>query len=337
MEIEYISKDTIENFYNVNGIDVVIDNVYPSFAYTTYYLKLNTMPKIAVLKRLLGELEVYIGTSVKMEFKVASMTFKLVIKNRKRVYPTFFEYCNALKDKPTCMLLGVDEENKPIVYSIHDTKSMLIGGSAGGGKSVAMHNLICSLMCYSNDKQVRFAFIDLKQCELPRYDKLKRSVMNCATTYDKAIETLEYLNVLIDERYSYMREKGIRKASEKDFPTIVCFIDEYAMLTSINQDKVDKLVSRIASTGRACNIYVIVATQHAVNSTISNTIRANLQSRIGLRSTNIAQSNNIIGSRDCVDLLGYGDSYLSIDGVSGLIHSQFTFISDNDLDIMLGD
>ena len=75
-------------------------------------------------------------------------------------------------------------------------------------------------------------------------------------------------------------------------------------------------------------MFIVVATQHAISSIISNTIKSNLQSRVGLRTSNMAQSSCIIGTRDCVDLLGYGDSFISFDGVAGLQRVQVCNIDE---------
>lgn len=330
--IEYYSSDSIVEFLQQNKIYVKAIEVYPSFAFTTYLMEFIEIPKLSYFNQVLKRLEIYLGSSIKYTDKFISNGFKLSVKNSKRIYPDFLSYCDNLKGcKPGSMLLGLDEMNKPVIENIENTKSILIGGSSGGGKSVALHNIINSLLCFTDYHDIKVAFIDLKQCEFKFYKDSSSLMLPIANDYASAINTLKHINSIIDKRYKYMQENGIRKATTKDFPIQITFIDEYAMLTAINQTEVDNLVSRIASVGRACNCYIVIATQHAINKVISNTIRANLQSRIGLRAMNIAQSSAIIGTRDLIDLIGYGDSYLLIDGQSGLKHVQICNITDDDL------
>lgn len=332
MNFEYITPGEISDFLNSQGLLCDFCKISPSFAFTSYYFTFLIYPKNSILKTAINNLKRYIGIDLEYKEGGASNQFIITIKNKKRIFPGFFDYCNILKTAPSgSMLLGVDTENKPFTATIYDTKSIFIGGASGGGKSVALHNLITSLMCFS---KFEYAFIDLKKCEFEFYKGLSNLIAPVANTFSEAVKVLKHINDIIDKRYKVMSKKHIRKATENDFQTLVCFIDEYALLTSINQKEIDTLVSRIASVGRACNCYVVIATQHATNVVISNTIRSNLQSRIGLRCMNTAQSLNIIGSPELTSLIGYGDALLSIDGMPGLKHVQVCSINDDDLDLI---
>ena len=329
MNFEYIEPDSITQFLNGEGLMCDFKSVAPSFAYTTYYFNFVSYPKNSILKKAIQNLERFTGSELEYHEGGAPNQFIISVKNEKRIFPAFLDYCNILASAPSgSMLLGLDEQNQPITASIYDTKSIFIGGASGGGKSVALHNLITSLMCYSN---FEYAFIDLKKCEFEIYKNLPSLIAPVANAFNDAIKLLKRINDIIDKRYRIMAKKRIRKATEQDFQTLVCFIDEYALLTSQNQKDIDALVSRIASIGRACNCYIVIATQHATNAVISNTIRSNLQSRIGLRCMNTAQSMNIIGDSILTSLIGLGDAVISIDGVPKNKHVQICSLSDDDL------
>ena len=332
MKISYYNPTFVINVMRDCGIACDCRQVFPSCTYTTYVMDYLDYTTNSELKKAIKWLEKKIGKEViynEVGTKVG--TFTISIPNSKRMFMNYKDNHTLLNSKPNGeLLLGVDSMNKGITANIKDTKSILVGGASGGGKSVCMNNLICSLIQHSSNTKI--CLIDLKKCEFSSYAKCKKLLYPIATEYDSAITILNNLLNEINRRYQYMQSKGIRQATENHFDTIVCFIDEYAMLTSINQQEVDKLVGQISAVGRACTVYLVIATQMPTNKVISNTIRSNIQSRICLRTMNTAQSVAILGTRDGVDLLGYGDAYLSLDGVAGLKRVQVFFITGEDIE-----
>ena len=124
-----------------------------------------------------------------------------------------------------------------------------------------------------------------------------------------------------------MKKNNIRKSLEKP---IILIIDEYAQLFNNNKDKriINNLISKIGAVGRACNCYLFLATQHPTNENLNNTIRANLQSRIGLKAQSPQQSKNIINMLGLEKLKHAGDCIVWINGKSPE-RLKVPFISDN--------
>lgn len=331
MKISYYNPSFIEETLREMDIETRCHQCFPGCTYTTYAMKYLHFTTDSQLKNAIKWLEKKIGKKIEYnDLGGKERMFTISIPNKQRVFMSYSNNHSLLNTKPNGeILLGVDYMNKGITANIQDTKSILVGGSSGGGKSVCMNNLICSLLQHSSN--VKICLIDLKKCEFTSYSKSKKLLFPVATSYSDAIYILERLLTEIKNRYNYMQRKGIRKASDKDFPITVCFIDEYAMLTSINQKEVDGLVGQISAVGRACNVYLVIATQTPTSKVISNTIRSNIQSRICLRTMNSAQSISILGTGDGVDLLGYGDAYLLLDGVPGLKRVQVFSITDEDI------
>lgn len=335
----YITNESLESFLKNIGFNCQVKDRICSYSFVIYELQLKELYNqkmfkkvIELLKIALGGKQVYIN-----EQTHKPMTIELSIENDTRIFPSMFQYHEALNNKPAGeLLIGVDNKNKPITVNITKTKSILVGGSSGGGKSVCMHNLICSILGHSKPSECQIALIDLKKCEFTRYENVSHLKYNkIATDFRTAKNLLYTVCSEIDQRYKIMSQNGIRQATTKDFPILIVFIDEYAMLSAIDQETIDGYTSKIASVGRACNVYMVIATQHATNKTLSNVIRSNIQSRIGLRTTNSAQSICIIGTKILTELLGYGDAYISIDGISGLQRCQICSITDEDLDYIL--
>lgn len=250
---------------------------------------------------------------------------KLILSITKdREYPSFEDYYEeALAGKPNGeILVGIDDQGEPVTFNISDSKSILIAGSSGAGKSVAMHGIALSLLLHSDKKKVKTCFIDLKGgVEFMKYRSL--AWKTCANA-EEAISLLERIKRECEYRYRVMRSRGIEKATCNDFPYIVVFIDEYAELVTNAQNKkeLERLMVSILQICRACGIFFVIATQHPTNQNLSNAIRVNVQSRLGLRAANSAQSVNIMGDKSCVSLRGNGDGILRIDGRCEDIHLQ---------------
>lgn len=232
------------------------------------------------------------------------------------------------------MVIGVDENYRTVTRNIKETRSILVAGSSGGGKSVTLGNMIISLALNSSPAAVQMILIDLKRVEFSLYKDLPHLALPPITEAKAAIDVLKSLLNVISARYLRMEKLKRRSMSFEEMPAIVTFIDEYAELATnggVQKSKLDETVSRVAAVGRACNVYLIISTQHPINSIISNSIRVNLPSQIGLRTANTAQSVNIIGNADCCRLYGKGDAIISIDGELPQ-RVQMPFLSDEDIE-----
>lgn len=259
-----------------------------------------------------------------------------ISRENERFFPRALNYsptkCNG------DMFIGIDEDGEPVVKNLKQTKSILIAGSTGGGKSVALSSIIMSL-ARSSVQAVHIVLIDLKKVEFSLYEDLPHLITPPISEPLEAVEMLRNVLSEINRRYSQMEQMHRRSMSFEEMNALVVFIDEYAELVTsgnVNKKEVENLVSRIAATGRACNVFLVISTQHPVKEIISNAIKVNLPSKIGLRTANTAQSVTIIGSRDCCDLLGKGDAIISIDGEQPQ-RVQVPYLSDEDIDYLFSD
>lgn len=256
--------------------------------------------------------------------------FCLVTPREPRYIPRLVDIKETIKGlAPGDVLFGVDNTTEPLIRNILDTRSILVAGTSGSGKSTLLHGIIKSLVSAPADK-VRLTLIDLKKCEFAEYSESEHLDYPVAQTICEATTLLRGIKRVIDHRYIQMTDKGQKCADIDEFPLHVCIIDEYAELTlqSRNKAEIDRLISSIASMGRACNVFLIIATQHAISTILNNTIKSNIQTRIGLRTTNTAQSMCILDVPDCKSLLGSGDCLISFDGESEVIRAQVCDISE---------
>ena len=332
MEFQIYTGESIAQ--NLTGLGLPSVFITNTITCTTikYHFNLDNITKLPKVKKV-AEL---LSASCHEPIKVLSSNvghFCLEFTRKEREFPQFMSWHKELANKPAGeILFGIDGDGKPITRNIMKTKSIMIAGSSGGGKSVLLSNIICSLACYSKPEELSMTLIDLKRCEFGMYKNLCHLNHEVITDYTSAITMLNTIRQVIDTRYTQMEQMGIRQATTDKFPIICVIIDEYAELASRgNKQELDSTVASIAATGRACNVFLIIATQHAVGSIISNVIKSNMQTKIGLRTTNVAQSICAIGTRDCVDLLGYGDSFIHFDGMAELKRVQVCNLSDEDI------
>lgn len=222
--------------------------------------------------------------------------------------------------------IGWTVDGQPLILNIFETRSILIAGSSGGGKSSLMNCIIDSL--HRSTSNLILDFIDLKQVEFSFYNYFPETQYKVSTTKREAAALLDIVKEEIQKRYAEMENKGLQKATAEDFPLHVIFIDEYATLDAAAGTRINSLVSYITAVGRACNVFMVIATQHPKNNVIDNTIRANCLSKFVLACANVAQSNTICGQKIGVELLGKGDGYAILDGVVKPIRFQAPLYDD---------
>lgn len=332
MEFQIYTGESIAESLTALGLPSAFIDKTITCTTIKYHFNLENITKLPKVKKV-AEL---LSATCHEPIKVLSSQighFCLEFTRKEREFPNFMCWHKHLANKPAGeILFGIDDNGQPITRNIMKTKSIMIAGSSGGGKSVLLSNIICSLACYSKPEELSMTLIDLKRCEFGMYKNLCHLNHDVITDYTSALSMLNNIRQVIDTRYTQMEQMGIRQATTDKFPIVCVIIDEYAELASRgNKQELDNAVASIAATGRACNVFLIIATQHAVGSIISNVIKSNMQTKIGLRTTNVAQSICAIGTRDCVDLLGYGDSFIHFDGQAELKRVQVCNLTDNDI------
>lgn len=227
--------------------------------------------------------------------------------------------------QPNSMLVGITDDNKPYTISLDDIPHILIAGTTGSGKSVLLHNMICSLLTTTKN-DLDLLLIDTKRVEFMQYKNCNNLITAPITTAVDSVKALRVVCDMIDKRYKKLEELGIRKAGNR-FGKVVVFIDEFADLI---QDcaVVEKYIIKISQLGRACNIHLVVATQRPTVNVITGLIKANIGCRIGLQVTNERESRIIIDQKGAETLIGKGDLMLKVPNLAKPVHLQCPFIDD---------
>jgi S-DNA-T family DNA segregation ATPase FtsK/SpoIIIE len=239
------------------------------------------------------------------------------------------------------LALGKSIGGNPVIADIAKMPHILVAGTTGSGKSVALNAMILSFLYKATAEQVRLIMIDPKMLELSVYDGIPHLLAPVVTDMKEAANALRWCVAEMERRYRLMAALGVRNLSGfnkkvkeaedkgeplkdpiwqpalpdveeerpelKPFPYIVVVIDEFADLMMIVGKKIEELIARIAQKARAAGIHLIVATQRPSVDVITGLIKANIPARIGFQVSSRVDSRTILDQMGAEQLLGHGD------------------------------
>jgi S-DNA-T family DNA segregation ATPase FtsK/SpoIIIE len=261
------------------------------------------------------------------------------------------------------MALGKTIGGEPVVADLAKMPHLLVAGTTGSGKSVAINTMILSLLYRMTPEQCRLIMIDPKMLELSVYDGIPHLLSPVVTDPKKAVVALKWTVREMEERYKKMSKIGVRNIDGfntrveqalargeaisrtvqvgfdrntgealyeteefdlKPMPYIVVIIDEMADLMMVAGKDIEGAVQRLAQMARAAGIHVIMATQRPSVDVITGTIKANFPTRISFQVTSKIDSRTILGEQGAEQLLGMGDMlYMAGGGRIQRVHGPF--------------
>jgi len=255
---------------------------------------------------------------------------------------------------PLALALGKDIAGNPVVVDLQKMPHLLVAGTTGSGKSVAINAMILSLLYKSEPKQVRLIMVDPKMLELSMYQDIPHLLAPVVTDMKQAANALTWCVAEMERRYKLMSWVGVRNLSgfnhkvaeaEKtgrpledpatlesgvpqpltQMPYIVVVIDELADLMMVVGKKVEELIARLAQKARASGIHLILATQRPSVDVITGLIKANIPTRIAFQVASRIDSRTILDQQGAEALLGAGDMlYLPAgSGLAQRVHGAF--------------
>ncbi len=232
--------------------------------------------------------------------------------------------------------MGKDISGKPVVADLGKMPHLLVAGTTGSGKSVAINAMILSLLYKSTAKEVRLILIDPKMLELSMYEGIAHLLAPVVTDMKQAHNALQWCVAEMDRRYKLMSALGVRnlagynqkihEGQEKKqpvkhpftltpdnpenlepLPFVVVVIDELADLMMTTGKKVEELIARLAQKARASGIHLILATQRPSVDVITGLIKANVPTRVAFQVSSRIDSRTILDQQGAESLLGQGD------------------------------
>ena len=291
----------------------------------------------------------------------------LEIPNATRELVTLSEILNSKEyeelHSTTVLGLGKDISGHPVVMDLSRMPHLLVAGTTGSGKSVAINAMILSLLYKSPPRKIRLIMIDPKMLELSVYEGIPHLLTPVVTDMKEAANALRWCVAEMERRYQLMAAHGVRningynkKINEavsrgqpltdplytpvddddeapalEELPFIVILIDELADMMMTVGKKVEELIVRLAQKARASGIHLILATQRPSVDVITGLIKANIPCRIAFQVSSKVDSRTILDQMGAENLLGNGDMLLLPPGTSVPIRVHGAFVDDHEV------
>ena len=258
--------------------------------------------------------------------------FEVANKSRKNVLLATLIKTEAYTNTQALLpiILGVDTIGATVVADLAKMPHLLMAGSTGSGKSVALNAMVISLLCKKSPEEVRLIIIDPKRLEFVSYADIAHLLFPIVTDPKVAPSVLRWLVKQMEERYAIMAAAGTRNIHDyqqqhTNMPYIVVIIDELADLMMCAGKEVEDSIIRITQMARAAGIHLIAATQRPSVDVITGLIKVNFPSRISFRVTSKIDSRTILDSAGADKLLGRGDMLFldAHDSVLKRIHGAY--------------
>ncbi|MCO8042819.1 DNA translocase FtsK 4TM domain-containing protein [Acinetobacter bohemicus] len=239
------------------------------------------------------------------------------------------------------MAMGKDISGNPVIADLGKAPHMLVAGTTGSGKSVAVNSMILSMLLKYTPDQLRLILIDPKQLELANYNDIPHLLTPVVTDMKDAVSALNWCVNEMERRYKLMSFLKIRKLSDYNrkveeaiangeelfdptwkasesvageraprlmpLPSIVIVADEFADMIMQVGKKAEEMITRLAQKSRAAGIHLLLATQRPSVDVITGLIKANIPTRVALRVNSKIDSRTILDAGGAEDLLGHGD------------------------------
>ncbi len=353
------------------GVEAEVVAVLPGPVVTRYELQLAPGLKVSKVTALSKDLARSLSTvSVRVvEVIPGKSVIGLEIPNEQRELVSLSEVLrSAAYDRANATLalaLGKDISGEPVVVDLARMPHLLVAGTTGAGKSVAINAMVLSLLYKSGPDEVRMIMIDPKMLELSVYEGIPHLLAPVVTDMKEAANALRWCVFEMERRYRLMSALGVRniggfnrKIEEarargepipdplhevredhddgeasplEPLPMIVVVIDELADLMMVTGKKVEELIARLAQKARASGIHLILATQRPSVDVITGLIKANIPSRIAFQVSSKVDSRTIIDQMGAEHLLGHGDLLYMTPGMSTLRRVHGAFVGDQEV------
>jgi S-DNA-T family DNA segregation ATPase FtsK/SpoIIIE len=357
------------------GVEVEVVAVHPGPVVTRFEMRPAPGVKASQITALSKDLARSLSTiSVRVvEVIPGKSVMGLEIPNEKREIVTLGEIIRskAYEDVPSPLVLalGKDIGGQPVVADLARMPHLLIAGTTGSGKSVAINAMVLSLLYKSTAEHVRLIMIDPKMLELSVYEGIPHLLAPVVTDMKQAANALRWSVAEMERRYQLMSALGVRNIAGynrrvKDaiaegepirdpimmqraandpgidqsaipflepLPFVVVIIDELADLMMIVGKKVEELIARLAQKARASGIHLVLATQRPSVDVITGLIKANIPTRIAFQVSAKVDSRTILDQMGAESLLGHGDMLYLPPGTSMPTRIHGAFVSDQEV------
>jgi S-DNA-T family DNA segregation ATPase FtsK/SpoIIIE len=352
------------------GVEAEVVAVHPGPVVTRFELKPAAGVKVSQISNLAKDLARSLSTvSVRVVEVIPGKPYVgLEIPNEVRELVALGEIVKSRVyddlGSPLTLALGKDIGGQAVVADLARMPHLLIAGTTGSGKSVAINAMVLSLLYKASPEHVRLIMIDPKMLELSVYEGIPHLLAPVVTDMKEAANALRWCVAEMERRYSLLAALGVRHISGYNrrvndaldrgepipdptfqpepgsdevgptlhpLPYVVVIIDELADMMMLVGKKVEELIARLAQKARASGIHMIIATQRPSVDVITGLIKANIPCRIAFQVSAKVDSRTILDQIGAEHLLGHGDMLFLPPGTSTPTRIHGAFVSDNEV------
>ena len=344
-----ILEDTFKSF----NIDVKVERAEIGPSVTKYEVKPAVGVRVNRISNLADDLALALAAKdVRIEAPIPGKSLVgIEVPNSEIATVSFRELWEQSKTDPNKLLevpLGKAVDGSARSFDLGRMPHLLVAGSTGSGKSVAVNGIISSILMKARPDQVKFLMVDPKMVELSVYNDIPHLLIPVVTNPRKAAKALQKVVDEMENRYELFSKFGVRniagynakvedwnaQSQEKQIPLplIVVIVDELADLMMVASKEVEDAIIRLGQKARAAGIHMILATQRPSVDVISGLIKANVPSRVAFAVSSGTDSRTILDENGAETLLGRGDMLFKPIDENHPVRLQGSFISDDDVE-----
>lgn len=344
-----ILEETFASF----GIKVTVERAEIGPSVTKYEVKPAVGVRVNRISNLADDLALALAAKdVRIEAPIPGKSLVgIEVPNSEIATVSFRELWEQSQTKAENLLeipLGKAVNGTARAFDLSKMPHLLVAGSTGSGKSVAVNGIIASILMKARPDQVKFMMVDPKMVELSVYNDIPHLLIPVVTNPRKASKALQKVVDEMENRYELFAKVGVRNIAgfnakveefnaQSDYkqiplPLIVVIVDELADLMMVASKEVEDAIIRLGQKARAAGIHMILATQRPSVDVISGLIKANVPSRVAFAVSSGTDSRTILDENGAEKLLGRGDMLFKPIDENHPVRLQGSFISDDDVE-----
>lgn len=348
------NKDKLKQTFKSFGVDVEVKKASLGPTITKYEIQPAVGVKVNKIVNLADDLALALAAKdIRIEAPIPGKPFVgIEVPNQTISTVSFRDITENQKDKthPLVVPLGKDVSGNIIEANITKMPHLLIAGSTGSGKSVAINTIITGILMKAKPSEVKLILIDPKMVELNVYNGIPHLLIPVVTDARRAAGALQKAVKEMERRYKLFAETSHRNIGEYNddvdkfnqtaeddqkmerLPFIVVIVDELSDLMMVAGHEVEAAIVRLAQMARAAGLHIIIATQRPSVDVITGLIKANIPSRIAFAVSSGVDSRTILDAVGAEKLLGRGDMLFQPIGKSKPVRLQGAYISESEVE-----
>ena len=344
------NKIKINNTLKSFGIETEMGKTVEGPTVSQYTLKPNSGVKLSSIESLASNIAMELSaSSIRIEAPIPGTNLVgIEIPNKKKATVRLRdlvrtkEFKNFKGDLP--IVIGQDVAGNNLIYPLAKMPHLLVAGSTGAGKSVWINNMLLCLLYKCSPQDLHLILIDMKKVELTPYNGIPHLKVPVITVAEKAINSLKWSVLEMENRYKLLEEHGKRNIIDFNnlvsqnkidgisrMPYMVIVIDELGDLIMLAKNEVEPIIVRLTQMSRAVGIHLVLGTQRPDTQVVTGLIKANVPTRIAFAVTSGIDSRVILDQIGAEKLLGAGDGMIMSPSTMKAVRFQGAYIDEEEV------